>query len=181
MRNSDLKRLSELLHQSMDSGDDSCAKAVAADLNKPYFTLMAEINALFSDESRNKLGLVTAIRLLQFTGCPDPFFDFMGQLFNCLWVPRPAAPPAEPGDSASLHRLMSSAAAELGDVAAKLNAITAPDSPAGELPTPAEFAELSQEVTEALGALIVLEQAARAATVLQLGERRQKGSAAGDE
>ena len=176
MRLSDKKELKEILQAAMR--DEACAKAVAADLGKPYFTLMAEINGLDAPEpSRNKLGLVTGIEIIEITGTPLPLLEWECRRFGFLPVALPAPCP-EPGAERRgepLHSTMTRISEEIGDVARALREATDSAGPGGIALTPEERRRLGTEIREAAAALMALDLEAETAQVLPLHERRRSG------
>jgi hypothetical protein len=99
---------------------DAGAKSIAADLDKAYFTLMAEISALepAGDETpRNKLGLVTLVEILDLVADPRPFMDWLAARYRMVAVPRPTGKPGHDALLRILAHVTSAEGALANDVA----------------------------------------------------------------
>lgn len=170
MRQSDKRAIAQMLHEMIDA--ERGAAEMADNLGKSYSTLMAEINGLYApadSPSHNKLGLVTALEIMEDAGA-ETLLEWQNRRFGYLPpVPLPAIPPT----GEALHATMTRIAEEIGEVAGTLREITDPGSAAGSGITPEERAELATRIREAAAVLLQLDVNAAAVVVGRIGERRR--------
>jgi len=147
------ERLLTGLRAAMRAGDG--AKYYAGELGISHHALL---NKTDPDNMSDALTVEQLSRLL--LAVPDPGLALRPALevVGGLYI---SAPPAA-RVGADLHRLMTEASREFGDIAEALLTATDPDSPGGALWTDAELDNLERQADQARGKIAALITAARA-------------------
>ena len=147
------ERLLTGIRAAMRAGDG--AKHYAGELGISHHALL---NKTDPDNMSDALTVEQLARLL--VAVPDagpalrPALEVIGGIY--------ISPPPATRVGADLHRLMTDASCEFGDIAAALLDATDPDSPGGERWTDTEIDNLERQADEARGKIAALVIAARA-------------------
>lgn len=169
MRKKDKRELSKIIHE-MIGADESSAALVADELGKPYSTLMLEINGLYDDETRNKLGALTLIEIMQDRGFA-PVLEFLSRLGG--YMPPVEMPEGKPG-AGDLHRALTRISGLAGKLAERIEAATDEHGPGGGDIVMAELREIDTLARAVIGGVASLKADAQAAVVVSIGEKRRR-------
>lgn len=152
MRNSKKEELIEMLKAMVTHNG---AKAVAADLDKAYTTLMQELDWV---QTSAKLGLVTFIDILELLkpSQQQQVLTWLNDYFHgapFVLIPK-VAPTKE-----EFERMLLRAGKEYGDISSAFLDATSDNSEAGRDITPEEWRRIENEAMEAIQLLYQIKQA----------------------
>lgn len=170
MREEDRHKLSEILKATI--GAKHSTAEVAELLGMAPATLRAELAAIYSDESHNKMGLVTAYIIAWITDNPGPLVEFTNRIFG--YKP-PVEQPRLDATGMTLESLYLIAAERSGELAKAIQEIHDPAGPGGSGVTKREVEYLVEKTRWLETVLLHIEAQSRAEVVSLRPNDKRKG------
>ncbi len=137
----DLREITEAVHQVMKPKG---AFAIASNMGADYQDMMNRIN---HNQKRSPRKLELVVRILDESGYPDPFLDWIAGRYGFVCFRKPQANVAYE----SLFRLMTEVGREMGELSAELLRATEDGTIDAE-----EFEQLQKEIDDLIKASMVL-------------------------